>query len=559
MIDETRSPSDALPPRPALAPAVTVEEPRSPDGPWIIAHDGVPKARVSSEVAAAARRFTGRDDIAEVARALGAPWTEADVIEVARSLDRGGLLHDERGGGRVARRRTGPFRYRPPLTVQWSWGDPGRVFAALRPLTRTVLTAPGAIAAAVLVVAGGGAAVRDADRIGAVLGQPLDLALLPVVLVALLLTTLLHEAGHGSVLSAFGGTPRRIGAMLFYLAPAFFCDVTDGWRLSHRRERVAVALAGPAVHLLCGATALLAAAAVAHAGAHAALVLYALSCLAIALLNLLPFVQLDGYLALMAALDRPHLRRHAIAAAGETLSELFFGTARADSATPVPRRAWATVYGILCAIFPVTLVAWVLHRTAAMLAGAGAAAAVAYATMLAVVAVVAMRGLVRSIRRVRQAQPAPGRTLVALAIAVGATTGLLLVPVPVVHEAGVVVHGADARLVIATGREVPDAGAHVALETRGILLRRALGTAEVGTAPAERDQVDAAALVPLRPTGLTADVLTLPLVDVVSDAPLPAFGVATIADGTTRPLAVCVWDEYVAGPLRTLIPKGGTS
>ncbi|MCR2185631.1 hypothetical protein NSX52_24025, partial [Salmonella enterica] len=80
------------------------------------------------------------------------------------------------------------------------------------------------------------------------LTTPMPLTGLLILIAVLSLATLLHEAAHGLTLARFGGSPRRAGFMLFYLTPAFFVDVTDGWRLPKRSQRVAIALAGPAVH-----------------------------------------------------------------------------------------------------------------------------------------------------------------------------------------------------------------------------------------------------------------------------------------------------------------------
>ncbi len=125
---------------------------------------------------------------------------------------------------------------------------------------------------------------------------------------ALGLATLFHEAAHGLTLTRLGGRPRRAGFMLFYLTPAFFVDVTDGWRLADRRHRVAIALAGPAVHATAAAVAMLAALGLPASTARETLLLLAISCTVVVLVNLIPFVRFDGYIALMSALDEPNLR-----------------------------------------------------------------------------------------------------------------------------------------------------------------------------------------------------------------------------------------------------------
>src|SRR5438876_744549 len=60
---------------------------------------------------------------------------------------------------------------------------------------------------------------------------------------------LFHELGHAAALRYGGGTPRSIGAGLYILYPAFFTDVTDGYRLG-RWARVRTDLGGVYFHLI---------------------------------------------------------------------------------------------------------------------------------------------------------------------------------------------------------------------------------------------------------------------------------------------------------------------
>jgi len=53
-----------------------------------------------------------------------------------------------------------------------------------------------------------------------------------------------HELAHAAVCDYYGAKPREIGTGLYYLAPYFYCDTSDSWRLS-RRARIMISLAGP--------------------------------------------------------------------------------------------------------------------------------------------------------------------------------------------------------------------------------------------------------------------------------------------------------------------------
>jgi outer membrane lipoprotein-sorting protein len=111
-----------------------------------------------------------------------------------------------------------------------------------------------------------------------------------LVLAIVLLAGIFHEFGHASALRYGGGKARGMGAGLYLVWPAFYTDVTDGYRLG-RWARVRTDLGGVYFHLIFAST------------------LVALSILfgkelllfAVLLINLqmigqfIPFVRFDGY------------------------------------------------------------------------------------------------------------------------------------------------------------------------------------------------------------------------------------------------------------------------
>ncbi|MBO9625495.1 MAG: hypothetical protein J7484_03870 [Microbacterium sp.] len=540
---------------PALAPLVTVDEPLGAGGSWIIAHDGTPKARVSGAVATAAARFTGGRTAAEIAAELGSPWTAAEVESIAGRLAAAGLLAETDPGARRPRRAAGRIRFRPPLTVQWSFGDPTALFRILRPVARVVMGAPGAIVGGIVVLAGVVSAISGCADAVAVLERPVPLSVVVALTAAIVLTTVVHELGHGAVLSLFGGSPRRIGAMLFYLAPAFFCDVTDGWRLSRRTQRAAVALAGPAVHLLCAAIAAIAAHVTTASELRVALVLYALSCLAICLLNLLPFVQLDGYLALVAVLDHPYLRRDALHAADVAVARAVFGIrltadgVTADAPALRERRGLLVCFGVLCRLFPIALVGVVLHRYVTSIAGLGVLPALAYFALLALVVGVAIRTAIRGVRALMARRPTLLRSIIGTLVIAAVGTASLLCPVRASHQGGVLVDGDGdgARLVLTDGQTPPPAGTVVQIESNGVLLSEHLGAATVSAAAPRREEADLSALVPISAAGLTTAAVTVELDRI--DADLPRYARARIPDPGVRIVADWLLHTFLLRPL----------
>jgi hypothetical protein len=70
-----------------------------------------------------------------------------------------------------------------------------------------------------------------------------------VVVAALLAASVFHEFGHASALVYEGGSVRGMGAGFYFIFPAFYTDVTDGYRLP-RPARVRIDLGGPYFHLV---------------------------------------------------------------------------------------------------------------------------------------------------------------------------------------------------------------------------------------------------------------------------------------------------------------------
>lgn len=64
-----------------------------------------------------------------------------------------------------------------------------------------------------------------------------------VLLLLCALSVLVHELGHASALSRYGGTPSGIGFGLFILLPVFYADVSQAWKL-RRWQRIVVDIGG---------------------------------------------------------------------------------------------------------------------------------------------------------------------------------------------------------------------------------------------------------------------------------------------------------------------------
>jgi putative peptide zinc metalloprotease protein len=177
---------------------------------------------------------------------------------------------------------------------------------ARRLFTGPALAAAGAVALAGLIafLLGAGRGWHAVQEAG-----PASLAwpLLPLGILALLG----HELGHAFTVKAFGRQVDRVGLGWYWITPVFFVDTSDMW-LCSKWPRAAVSAAGLCVNLaLAGLSALLATAV--DGEALAVLWLFSLLSYAVVVLNLNPLMESDGYHLLSDLLDRPNLRREAMA------------------------------------------------------------------------------------------------------------------------------------------------------------------------------------------------------------------------------------------------------
>lgn len=531
--------------RPLLSSRVAFE--RAADGStWVATIDGVPSSRLSSAVVDLLTAMNGQTSLRDLHLRFAASEPSDGFLALIQRFRASGLLAGE------ARRPPGRLVYRPPLTLQVATLRAPALFDRLNRLTlplprRAVLPMiAGLLALGVL------AASVQWPVLRAVLASPMPLPALVSVVAALAFLTLVHEGAHGIALARFGGSPRRAGFMLFYLTPAFFVDVTDGWRLSDRRQRVAVALAGPAVHAVVAALGLLAALVVPDPVVRDTLVFLSAACAAIVVVNLIPFVRFDGYLALMSALDRPNLRARTIRDAAQFLARVLFG-ARPSSKTV--DTWWSVPFGLASILTPVLLVVFAVARIARALAGGGPILGLVVIAVEAAVAVVGIVLVARALTRILRSGVSRLRFVAVLAaIATGAVAVGAAVPVPLTATFGFVSGGDRVALVQAghgTEIHVPE-DARVLLVTNGILMNDSVGDGTVRLQRPESTEVPLDALFPV-----TAADVTLPAV-IVAEVRLseqhdevPPVGQARVELGT-RNLWETLWMAAVESPLSTL-------
>jgi putative peptide zinc metalloprotease protein len=485
-----------------LAPSASVDQPLQDGGPWIIAMDSVPKARVSADVAAVLRWVDGKRDAAQIAQLLGVPWSVADVTGVVSQLAPTGIFDvgAQRSAG-TQRSYVGRVQFRAPLTVQFTLFNPAPLLLFLRP-AMAALARPAVGAVAVVLLLGAVlSVVASGPSIWKVLATPLPLEAYLYVAAAMFASTLLHELGHGMALTYFGGTPRRIGIMLFYLSPAFFCDVTDGWRLSSRKQRLLVALAGPLVHLGLGSTALALQKFLPESPLKDAALLYGVLCWAVALLNLFPFIKLDGYVALMSAVDIPHLRRKSLSALAVVVRSRLLGTretTRGSSLLP-----W---FGLASFMAGVGFMVIGFQRIVPIFLQLGFAGHLVTFMVLCLLAAVACGNVVKFFRpAAKNGSPVWRRALLILLGVVAIGTLLAVIPVRPATVAGFTYVNGELCIVTPVGSNEAELepGDSVTLQSQGVVIHENLGRATIGDRPASNAMAPLNTVVPIALAGNT--------------------------------------------------------
>ncbi|HYJ60876.1 MAG TPA: cyclic nucleotide-binding domain-containing protein [Actinomycetota bacterium] len=119
--------------------------------------------------------------------------------------------------------------------------------------------------------------------------------------------TAFHELGHALVLVHYDRRVISSGFMIFFAAPAFYVDASDGQMLD-RRQRVIQSFGGPWAELVLAGAASLMLFAFPSAGFAPLLYRFAVVNYFVIFENLIPLLRLDGYWILTDLLNDPDLR-----------------------------------------------------------------------------------------------------------------------------------------------------------------------------------------------------------------------------------------------------------
>jgi putative peptide zinc metalloprotease protein len=150
------------------------------------------------------------------------------------------------------------------------------------------------------------------------------------IAIALTLAKVLHELGHAVTAHRYGCRVPTMGVAFLVLWPVLYTDTNEAWKLSSRRQRLAIGAAGMASEMALGALALLAWTLLPESPAwgpvRAGAFLLATTTWVLTLaINASPFMRFDGYFLLCDALNMPNLHARSFALARWWMRERLFG------------------------------------------------------------------------------------------------------------------------------------------------------------------------------------------------------------------------------------------
>lgn len=145
-------------------------------------------------------------------------------------------------------------------------------------------------------------------------------------MITLVFVKLLHELGHALTAKRYDCRVPAIGVAFLVMFPMAYTDVNDIWKLSDRRQRLAVGVAGLLVELAMAAWATLAWTILPNGHLRdIAFLLATTTWISTLLINTSPFMRFDGYFLLMDWLEMPNLHSRVFSMACWWLRERIFG------------------------------------------------------------------------------------------------------------------------------------------------------------------------------------------------------------------------------------------
>ncbi len=171
--------------------------------------------------------------------------------------------------------------------------------------------------------------------------------------IALGVTKVLHEFGHGLSCKHYGGECHEMGMMLLVFTPCLYCDVSDSWMLPSKWKRAAIGAAGMYTELIIAsfATFLWWNS---HPGTFNQLCLDVMfvSSVSTILFNANPLLRYDGYYILSDLIEIPNLKQKSSSILQRVASKWCLGIKQPeDPFLPQRKRGLFALYAVASAVY----------------------------------------------------------------------------------------------------------------------------------------------------------------------------------------------------------------
>jgi hypothetical protein len=176
-------------------------------------------------------------------------------------------------------------------------------------------------------------------------------------LVVLLPVYAVHELAHAVACDHYGGKPKGLGTGLYYLAPFFYCDTSDSWRLP-TRARIMISVAGPLSTIVIASLFVFVSYFIPAGFERNFLQIAAFFCFYGTLLNLSPVLETDGYYILADIVKIPNLRDESFAYVKRVFRHLLGKRARAGRGAAAVRLGGRR--GQIFLLYGLISIAWLL-------------------------------------------------------------------------------------------------------------------------------------------------------------------------------------------------------
>jgi putative peptide zinc metalloprotease protein len=163
---------------------------------------------------------------------------------------------------------------------------------------------------------------------------------------------LFHESAHALACRYFGKKIRKIGFGLYLLSPVFYVDTTNMWQVQNKYKRIIVSAVGPLMDITFSSLLYIIAYFVSAPSQKHFLLVVAIIFTVKGLLNLNPFIKLDGYYIFVDLVGMPNLRKNSL----QFIKDMIFQ--KGDINVLPPRtKLFFVVFGVLSSIMTLVFIA----------------------------------------------------------------------------------------------------------------------------------------------------------------------------------------------------------